>query len=106
MTLCYQRGKNIPSCGFNGIIFVDSMVVVLAIEAIGAVELAVTVHAPLLLVDSSPLLLFLGVTIFLTYILIGFLIPFLVILPLLNLMHTYNMRSFLNKELKKYFFQK
>lgn len=90
MTLCYRRGKTIPSCGFDG-----TMVVVLEIEATGLVELAVTVPSPVLLVGCSPLLLFLRLTIFLMYLITWFLLSLLVILPLLNLMHTHNMRSFL-----------
>lgn len=80
-------------------IVVDGMVVVLAIEEIGLVEIAVIVSAPVLLDDCSPLLLFLGLNILLTYILFGFQTSFLFILPLLNIMHTHNMRSFLNEEL-------
>lgn len=55
---------------------------------------AATMPSPVLLDDCSPLLLFLGFTIFLTYLLIDLLTSFLIILSLLNLMHTHKFEKF------------
>lgn len=82
------------------------MIVVLTIEENGSIELAETMLALMLLAGCSPLLLFLGLTIFLMYLLTGFLLSLLFILPLLSLMHSHNVRSFLNAELKNQNFQK
>lgn len=95
VTLYYLRGKPISSCGFDGIIVLDGMAFVLTIEAFGLFELATTVLPPLLLPGCSQLLLFMGLTILLTYLFTGFLLSLLAILPLLNLMHTHSMRGFL-----------
>lgn len=96
MTMHYRREKTIPSCGLDCIIVVDNMAIMLAIEATGSVKLVETVHAPVVLAGCSPILLFMGLTIFLTYLLNRFLLSLLVILPVLDLMHSHDIRSFLN----------
>lgn len=101
-----KEEKAVPSCGFYGITVGDGIIIVLVIEDTSSVELAETVPALVLLAGCSPLLLFMGLTIFLTYILTRFLFSLLVILPLPNLMHSHNIRSLLNIELKNKKLQK
>lgn len=101
VTMCYWRENITPSCAIDSLAVVDDMTVVngmtfvLTIEAIGSLELVVIMRVVVLLEDCSPLLLFMGVTILIMYLLVGYLTSFLVILPLLNLMNTHKFKKFL-----------
>lgn len=87
--LCVIDGENTTSS-----CTVDNIAFMLDMERFLSVEFATTMPSPILLDGCYPLLLFLGFTILLTYLLIGLLTSFLVILPLLNLMHAHKFEKF------------